>query len=133
MKSKVVGHAFFELDVFKHFLTIGPKAKVKHTTSKKSDGIFEISFTPQEVGEHQVNISWNDKPISGAVFSSKSWSTRARNANAFALGSPYTVTVVDAEKVEISRDSLDSRGNLVLTVFQRKEIDVDATAAGPGE
>lgn len=50
-----------------------------------------------------------------------------------ALGSPYTVAVIDAEKVEISRESLDNRGNLVLTVFQRKEIDIDATAAGPGE
>lgn len=113
----------------------GPKSKVKHTTSKKADGIFDISFTPQEVGDHQVVISWNDKPISGAFCMRLTIITITIMicADILALGSPYSVAVVDAEKVEVSRDTLDSRGNLVLTVFQRKEIDIDATAAGPGK
>lgn len=47
-------------------------------------------------------------------------------------GSPFEIAVIDARKIRISEQNFNANGQLMLTIGQRRDIDIDATAAGPG-
>jgi hypothetical protein len=47
-------------------------------------------------------------------------------------GSPFEIAVIDARKIRISEKNCISNGQMILAVGQRRDIDIDATAAGPG-
>jgi hypothetical protein len=51
----------------------------------------------------------------------------------FFKGSPFTVAVVDPSKVLVDDRNFRSDGMLQLHLNQPNQIDIDATAAGPGK
>jgi hypothetical protein len=88
--------------------------KVRYTTNRRPDETTEIAFRPQEVGQYDVNIEFNNRLVHG---------------------SPFQVIVVDPAKVLIDerKQNIRSDGMLQLFVGQRNIIDLDSTEAGPAK
>ena len=42
--------------------------KVRYTTNRRPDETTEIAFRPQEVGQYEVNIEFNNRPVHGILF-----------------------------------------------------------------
>jgi hypothetical protein len=85
---------------------------VRHSTNKRPDGTSEIAFRPGEVGIYLTSIDFNGKPVSG---------------------SPFSVEVVDPLSVLFNDEGFRPDGHWILALNRRNVLDIDATAAGPGE
>src|SRR5206468_526130 len=41
--------------------------RIRHSTNKRPDDTTEISFKPADVGEYEVGVEFNNKPLAGSV------------------------------------------------------------------
>ncbi|KAE8736626.1 hypothetical protein FOCC_FOCC017919 [Frankliniella occidentalis] len=93
----------------------GPEDAVDCRVERTPDGDFLVTYTPNEVGVHDVRVVWDGTDVSG---------------------SPFHPRVVDPRKVRVIggwEAHCDSRGRLELAAHVTKKINLDLADAGPGQ
>lgn len=93
----------------------GPEDVVDCRVERTSDGDFLVTYTPNEVGVHDVRVAWDGADVTG---------------------SPFHPRVVDPRKVRVIggwEAHCDSRGRLELAAHVTKKINLDVAEAGPGQ
>ncbi|XP_022254060.1 filamin-B-like isoform X2 [Limulus polyphemus] len=92
----------------------GPEREAECSIDEEEDGVFIVSYIPEEVGVFDVRILWNSQELPA---------------------SPYHPRVVDPQKVRAIggwETLLDEDGRISLIAGEEKKIPFDATDAGPG-
>ncbi|XP_013775194.1 LOW QUALITY PROTEIN: filamin-A-like [Limulus polyphemus] len=93
----------------------GPDTEAECTIEEEEDGIFIVSYVPQEVGIFDVRVLWNGRELPG---------------------SPYHPRVVNPNKVRAIggwENLLDEDGRISLVAGEEKKISFDTSDAGPGK
>ncbi|XP_063231927.1 LOW QUALITY PROTEIN: filamin-C [Bacillus rossius redtenbacheri] len=93
----------------------GPESVVACSLEREGEGVWVASYTPQEVGVYDVQVSLDDVPVPG---------------------SPFHPKVVDARRVRVIggwESFMDAEGRLELSVHNTKKISMDTSEAGPGQ
>ncbi|XP_023244649.1 filamin-B-like [Centruroides sculpturatus] len=93
----------------------GPQSEVDCEIEEEEEGIYIVTYIPQEVGVFDIRILWNGREVAG---------------------SPFHPRIVNPQKVRIIggwESLMDEQHRIALTIGEEKRIPFDVGDAGPGK
>ena len=118
----------------------GPQDKLPVTSDETKQQNYDISYTPEEVGIHEITISWGEEQIPESPFQSAVTDPSKCRVNGLAealvnISQTFTVNTSDAGPGELSVKSQSPNGEIPVTVIkaQPQEYSCSYTPKEPGE
>ncbi|XP_076311299.1 filamin-B-like isoform X3 [Tachypleus tridentatus] len=94
---------------------VGPDSEADYSVDEKENGMFIVTYVPQEVGIFDIRVFWNSQEVTG---------------------SPFHPRVVNPRKVRVIggwENLVDDENHIVLNCGEQKKITFDTSDAGPGK
>lgn len=93
----------------------GPEDAVPCRVERTADGDYLVTYSPTEVGVHDVRVAWDGAEVAGSPFHPR-------------IVDPRAVRVIGGWEAHC-----DARGRLELAAHVTKKISLDVAEAGPGQ
>uniref|UniRef100_T1J4U2 Calponin-homology (CH) domain-containing protein n=1 Tax=Strigamia maritima TaxID=126957 RepID=T1J4U2_STRMM len=97
-----------------HVQVDGPDSVARCSIEQENDGLYVITYVPQEVGVFDVRVMWNGKEVAGSPFHSR---------------------IVNSRKIKVTggwENVIDGPNRLTIPLNFEKKLTFDIADAGPG-